>query len=69
MQQGRYIRTDWVAAAKPEAQAEDFIQVDWIGVQDPNVHLPFFEVVCRDETDAWWEVLMDLSVDYQFKEE
>lgn len=38
--------TDWVAATEAKSETKYFVQVDWVGVEDANVHLPFLEVVC-----------------------
>lgn len=34
--------TDWVTTAEAKSETEYFVQVDWVGVEDANVHLPFF---------------------------
>lgn len=49
-----------VVIAEAEAQTECLVQVDGVGVEDSDVHLPFFEVVGGDEGYAWGEGLVDL---------
>lgn len=34
--------TDWVTATEAKSETEYFVQVDRVGVEDANVHLPFF---------------------------
>lgn len=34
--------TDWVTTAEAKSETEYFVEVDWVGVEDANVHLPFF---------------------------
>ena len=46
------MRTDWVVVAEDEGEAEDLVGVYRVGVEDLDVHLPFFEVVGFDECDA-----------------
>lgn len=58
--------TDWVAATEAKSETKYFVQVDWVGIEDANVHLPFFEIVCWDKTDAWREILMDLGASFVF---
>ena len=50
-----------VVVAETEAETKCLVEVDGVGVQDADVHLPFFEVVGRDEADAWGEGLVDLG--------
>lgn len=58
---GERCRTYGVVVTEAEAESIDFVKVDWVGIKDPNIHLPFFVVVGGDEADAWGERLMDLG--------
>lgn len=40
--------TDGIVLGEDEAEAEDLIQVERVGVQDSDVDQPFSEVVCLD---------------------
>lgn len=53
--------TDGVVGAEAEAKTIGVVQVQRIGIQDTDVHLPFFEVVGGDEANAWREGLLDLD--------
>lgn len=50
-----------VVVTETETETKCLIEVDGVGVQDADVHLPFFEVVGGDEADAWGEGLVDLG--------
>lgn len=52
-----------IITAEAETQTECLVQVDGVGVEDLDVHLPFFEVVGGDEGYAWWEGLVDLAAE------
>lgn len=50
----RYRRTDWVVLRETEVEAICLVQIEWIRIQNLDVHLPYLEVVRLDELDAWW---------------
>jgi len=54
-------RTDRVVVAEAEAEAVGLVEVEGVGVEDLDVHLPLFEVVGGDEGYTWWEGLLDLG--------
>lgn len=51
-----------VVVAEAEAESIGFVQVDGVGIKDPDIHLPFFKVVGGNEADAWGKGLMDLGM-------
>lgn len=55
------VHTYRVIIAEAEAKAECLVEVKWVGIENTNVHLPFFEVIGGDEADAWWERLVDFT--------
>ena len=40
--------TYWVIVTKTEAEAVGLVEVEWVGVEYFDVHVPFFEVGGRD---------------------
>lgn len=48
-------RTDGIRGAECELEAEDFVDVEGVGVHDSDVHEPDVEVVGGDQLDAWSE--------------
>lgn len=54
------IVTNWISGAETKTESVGFVEVERVGVEDTNVHLPFLVVVGRDEADAWREGLVDL---------
>lgn len=53
--------TNGVVCAKAKAQSENLVEVEWVCVHDSDVHLPFLEIICLDEFDAGWELLLGLG--------
>ena len=49
-----------VVTAKSETEAIRLIHVQWIRVQDANIHFPLFEVGSGDKVDTWGKRLLDL---------
>ena len=52
--------TDGVAGAELEFESVRLAFVERVVVEDPDVHLPFFQVVDRGDADSWREMFMDL---------
>lgn len=52
--------TNWITRTKAEAESVGFIEVERIGVQDAEVHLPLFVIICGDQADTGREGLVDL---------
>ena len=52
--------TYWVITAKSEAKAVCLIHVEWICIQDANVHFPLLEVRGRYEVNPWGKGLLNL---------
>lgn len=50
-----------IVVAKAETEAEGLVEVDGVGVENADVHLPFFEIIGGDEADAWREGLVNLK--------
>lgn len=55
-----WVDTNWIARTKTKSESVSFIEVEGVGVEDAEVHLPFFVVFGGDEADAWREGLVDL---------
>jgi len=53
-------RTYRVAIAEYKAQTEDLVHVQGIRVENPDIHLPFSEVVRFHEIDTRWKLLFSL---------
>ena len=53
--------TNRVVGTKAKTQSENLVKVEWVCIHDSNIHLPFLEVVCLDEFDAGWELLLGLG--------
>ena len=45
-------RTYRIIVTETEAKSIGFVEVDWVGIKDPDVHLPFLIVIGGDEADA-----------------
>ena len=52
--------TYWVLTVEDETEAIDLVFVQRIVVEDSDVHLPFFEVVCFDDVNARRKFLFGL---------
>ena len=52
--------TDWVLIAKGEFESVGLVLVERVGVEDFDVHLPFFEVFGLDDCDSGGKVVFHL---------
>ena len=59
-------RLDGIAVREAEAQAVDLVEVEGVGVEDADVHLPFLQVVGFDECYAGREGLVNLGFVSQY---
>lgn len=54
------MHTYGIIVGEDETQAVCLVEVERVCVKDPYVNLPFSEVVCFDEIDAWRETMFGL---------
>ncbi len=56
-----HMRTYRIVVGEDETETVCLVEIERVCVQDPYVNLPFSEVVCFDEVDAWRETMFGLA--------
>jgi len=50
-----------IGCAEFETQSESLVHVEWICIEDLDVHEPLVEAISICDGDSWWERSMDFS--------